>query len=1595
MLRSLPARWLLLLSACACGSTSVTPVEPRHGLEAGGWRVELDPGTGSLIWSTKTSAGGTTPILRTPGVRVTTAQPGGAAVGELPFRSLRLTGTSWELAAGSHPEHEVRVQIDLLATGNGARILVRDRVRARSELVALELEHRWMLDGIDSHVAPQASDRDPAWIPQTEYRAPLIGLFRGRSAAILSPDLELLGRNHRVPQGLRLGTEKDRFLSQVMGLEPVGDPAPRGQVVRGEELLFAHELLLDGDCDAGDMVQARLDALWRQHAAPTLAAGSRRLDQRSARTWASLLAERLELLGSSLPKTSRPWLGPSGPGRQVQDLSEAWLLPALGLGLSAQHADSATQAALASRLLAAVMDMPRRSGVLPTALVVGPGQPLAVLFERSVADAGRFETTELALACVRMLQAARLLPELRQGVRIACAVSMRFLLTHQRQNGEFPDGFEPAYLAPRPAGRALAANAAIAWFLAEYWRDCGDSSALAGSRRALGWLCAQQATGPRPPAQVSACMALAALTLQETETRPDPGLLRVAELALTRLALDQALWPAPWSQDPVIGSVEVGANRSEQARAHRLATEAWFAAAAAIGNHGYLQRGIAALRHALAGLPKGAFGPGDPDASTCGALLVLLDAALDKLGEASIDWAGGFGEGVDSVWFEDLSIQGEKLTCRLLTHAADRPSARVRFRRLPANLQEAELVVGEVDLGRVPVANLLAGIDLPTQVLPRLTFAPPAQLRGGDAWFPRAERTGPLPAGASIQVEVDTGRDQVQVCKLDPAGGDSLLATEPVLVPEATVGSRMSARLVLHAHGRSRPGSWHPIALGDSRCLDIGDGDEHELQSGAGTRITRFQDGRQNAREARGSASFTYRLPVPREASALHLQIQLHGAVHVETAGHLLHRDSRVETEPVRDLVLELSDRRLWRDGELPLTFRPALPQAESGVQVARIEWRFPSESKPISEAEAMGADLVRTPTAPRLRVTVVPVEFAGRQLHATEHTLRQAFFAGAEYRLTPPPNSRLSAGSVAEFLAALSGGRTLLEGEVLPLQAIDAGGSERSLVGILQELGARLASVAARTDLVVLVLPVGAMPAAEFGTAVPLGRALVRAAPQVERVVAIALPEREPDGTFLATGNASAAVLTAVFGTVDRSLPDNGHFGDLALSWTRGGHVPAGPTGLDLATMGWADRLRLPPRNQTRIDLAPLNEGRTLFELPCAGPPDRGTLWIEGRAPGSGEPGLTQAGLLVAWNHGLNPPRIIDRSGQSATPRVLRLSALLPTWETPFVPGDAARDLFTNDFDLTERTSPSLATPQGELFWAVKARLVRGGAASLSLRYLPADLLAGTELDFVCGSERGAAPLAAGSADRPGSVARTKDAVRLVPPTERGGFVEAWLPAPPVAGPCRLFVALGAVEGDGEAVLQIERGAARLTTPILARDSYRLCVLEVHEATHTGPTRVRLTTVAEGRALQVAVVQALAVPREPVMHAVQRGGEAVPPRTLMDGAIYADPLVLRAGASTVLPIVLPAASGPLRLVAGLDAVGATAESRLTLRLRERGQPARTLLDRQPFRRARERTPLDCLLIALPNRFQDSVAMLELTAEGADLVLPCLEIARP
>jgi hypothetical protein len=1530
----------------------------------------------------------------------------------------------------SPPDHALRLVVRRLGPRR-LQVLVEDRIGVRVAVAGLGLVWTFTADGPPEEVeAPLLHGEPPGLAGDVAFRAPLAYVRSGRHAFALEPDLEALATSRRLPQALRIeplatgASVLHAATAQTVEVDAHSARVrrdPRAAIrVRNELLRLVHELELDDRAEPRTTLAALRRSTWERLVTPRLRRGDIGPGDRS---WAELadraLGDRLARDLRTLPRRGGPTAylvepGVAAGGFELARLSagDNMLRDALvAARVAARRGDPALRDQ-AVQLTRFALDAPRRAGLTPHAFRLrrSDGQLEWVPGDPDGPRPDAFDAADAAATAVLAIELAGLLPELDGPIRNATATLANFLRQSQRGDGALAGVFDREHLAPvfLAEDARAGATAGPAAFLAEFAAWTGNADARAAAARAVRFVhrAAIEAGGPlanpsrfRPtfrdpgtgiPVRDLLPMAAAARAAT-TLAASDPDFVQVARDFLDALGALQQVWDPPWLPGEFAGgfggsNADATWNAPGQAEAARAMLDAY----RIFGRIELLERGAAALRCALAEpLPSipGLARRGDP----LPALLAALAAAercRAVLGQGVIDLDQRGAVGIDALWFEPGVPGGTAVPIEARTRAPDLAEAEVWIRAADRGALQALRSGTELLLaapGRRPV---------PVRRVPRLELRPPAMVAAERDWRPLARIVGPVPEGASVWLEVRPGREPALRLPMVPSGEAGLwIAAEPFRPAASLRGQDLQLelrcridRLVL----RAPPTGPVEVRVADFACIDPGDDLETRLVSASpGARVVRFVDGREYAREVGGAETFTYAVPVPAEAATVDLRILSSGALLVAGGpdGRALHEDQTLAPDGDRLVQLRLSDPRLWPEGSLALSFRAAGDRAS----VARIEYRTTG----VAERALAGAP-ARPLAAPDLRVEllVLPLGLAGAPAPDSE-LLRQALVGGAEYRVTPSPEPRPTSGSLAHWVATVSGGRTAVTADLLEPLSIDRALAEPDEAGqepivveqLRPALSAALQARSAAIDAILVVHP-GSPASAPTDLA-------------IDSVPIVVLSEREQDGSYLSVGRLAATLLTRLRGLEDLGTAEAGAFGSLSLTADPNRHTPPVPAGINLLRTGWASVVDILPGRPTRgLRLPPLIDGRTVLRVTTPGIDATPELLVETRRVSSTDPSPRPSGLSIYWNFAAEQAPVIRLlDGRSVRPRHWRLSPSTPSLRTPFGPGGVA-DLFFDTTRLDDRTPPSLATPRGETPWTVERLDLLGGAtAALDLRWQGLDLLRDVRQGWAGGADGGIGPLLAGAPDAgAGRVIGSAASPRLGLPDRPGGLVRGRFEIGPSESGRRLFVELRE-PADGRLDLGLGLdGRSLLRAPVPAEG--------LRATVDLPPTQSRWLEIdlhRLGGAPSVQVASAVLLPRSAGAAPIALDPARSTAARLSDGAVHAPthPLLLdeRGRARLQVPVLLPSSRGALRLVCATGHLrGEACRLRIELRFAGGGPPV-LLHDRLEVPASTDRAvPLTVLLCELPEADDRGLAFLELGVDGprgAVLHLRTLEIDRP
>jgi len=1580
-------------------------------------------------------------VLYLEGVQMALATGGGVSQEFLPF--VEFDTEDNQLLARCSPDagHEVSVRLIGLASGDGFRVEVEDRVAGRSDLLELSLRYR-IADSrpADEQWLPLPDAEENSVAGDTAWHVPLAYSRTGSSAAAIAPDVDLLAEDRRLPQALARSS-KDRTLRHGL----IAYREVRGQdgslrhdtagatpvTVQGETLRFAHNLRLLAGAAPTQGLLACVDQLWREDARWLLQHSVLPLEDRVGRQARLVLGravrDRLARMEGAMGAVATLRSGRAG-ATHGHSGADAWftvdrqiLHTARGLTLAAPE-----NTQLAREIVDLLLSAPRSNGLFPAVASFDPatGNRRVSAEAKGPHDRPGFQSTaNVGRTAFELLQLADRLPERRDAILDACRRTASFLIANQRASGVIPGWFDLNYGAPAPGSETEppfeAASAAL--FLAAYARQTGSESAQAAARRYLDGLerigvgsARLSVPGPSATAKglgsgaASAGAAPAMSTGSGTaSTTIDSLSLSFAARAMVHLAkasgadadvarataLLDALspyqncnprWDLPVSGRP--GAFALTMTSPVRDGPHTaLIAEALLEGYSVSGALRHLERGVLALRSAQHGARDGDTDPAWGPATGATAAL----QALETWGDAVVDVAGGFGVGIESVWLEQVSASDGRIALRPVSTLPPAAAVRVTFQRVPTSSLAWTVSCGKDVIADVDRATLQAGLEIPVEAVADLDFRPPHSINGSRPWSPRARVRGWREGDESWMEIRDPRGNVVRLPMAPPDGRGVAVAATPYMPVDLAPGQALQVRLAFRTTNgiRYAPArEWATVTLGQATCLDTGDDMEWTLADAGDSRVVRFFDGRENAREL-GRGPLTYHVPVPRDATRVQLEAVVTGALRISTMGQALHEDT-VNSPSIRRIALDLADRRLWRDGILPVTFENAGASGQPAA-LARIEYRTTGAS---AVANAAPRERGAAPAA-SLRVLVVPIAMPDAPLKRSPEVLEQVFFGDAAYRVTPEPNSERTAGSVAELITRLSGGRTSCDGLVrstLTIPELAAELANRSDGG-MADLAAHLLGldemIQPDWDLVVVVH--GRSPALRAIE----GKAL-RAVPG--RPAVVFLPDNLEKGSILGSGTAMGAMLRAAHDLPTLAGADGGAFGHLALTADGGGHVPVGLLGENLARIGWADAIRQPAADAT-LTIPNLYADRAFVVLPTYGLVGRGALHVEERANSVAEPGLTGEGTLIYWRRpDNNAPLLVRADGRRARPQRLRLSPQRPLMVTPFEPGDEALDLFREPITLDGDARPSLATPEGDDLWHIKGLHSGEDGRSCAIEFRGRSLI-----DGLWSWSNGATPLRRSEGRRErGGVYSQGSGIGFAPSVLPGATIRGVLEQALPEAPHRLV---------GSFLLGERTGAVRVRAGIGADVLFDITVDTIGSAV---PFEFDLPSAAKGR-LWLEVVDTdpasinsvfldalMLVPRQTVLDRITPAQILPPLVPAVDGAwrsAVAELAIMTDGLATWRgPLVAPKGARTLRLLAHRLRRGPIDGATLTLTLRgtDAAFVAR-ILDREPMR-GLEGSPGIVLLAELPENTPDVLfAEIAVTGPtGAAIGIQALEILR-
>lgn len=1603
-LRSSIAAAVVALHAC---ETAVAPEVPAPnsasvGVARAALTAEPEP---RLVVRVQTAAGEWPAVAELAGAWLDT----GAGGRWLAVESWTTEPDRFVAQCAGPADHDVRITVANTGTSH-VYVEVEDRIGVRVSLV--ELGAGWRLLGTgpaDEVAVPLLQATEQGVAGDAAFRAPIAFLRSATRAVAVLPDLDALEDWRRIPQGIRVtpATDGGTILHSVVAQQLSASlhaariekaPGP-GIRVRDEVVRIAHDLHVAADARQGKTLAGLQATLWRDVVAPLLDRSARPFVDES---WDRLVPEAIKARFArdlratpdgdataflAAPEGSTDGLLVARLGVRHNQLRDA--LVALRLG-ARRDVPELREAALALARFATLA--PRRGGLTPHTfrLRVEDGHVEWLPGDPQGPRPDAFDAADSAATVVLLMELAGALEEIEPDVRRHAESLARLLIASQRADGAIPGVYESRHLTPIALDEAALAGATAgpAWFLARYAAWADDEAAREAARRAVAFIGNRVVveggpmidpslfrSWPRDPithAPVRDLVPLATATLAAIALADqEPGFGPTAEALADALAALQQVWVPPWSDARLLGGFGgSNADATWNAPGQALAADAMLSAYVLLGRLDLLQRGATALRACLVEpAPFVADGFPRPDAvaaATAGA--AVAERCRERLGQAVIDLDRNFAVGVDAVWFEGFVRTTDRVRFRLLTHTPSLANVTVTVRtgaRTPPQLVHDEVAVAPDASGRVRLAP---------DVVPMLVFRPPPKVPAPGAWWPEAAYVGPAPREGSVFVEIRQKGQHLHTVPLrDATTGRLVTAEDPFRIALPGDGQRLQVRLV-HDDGRRQvtvpADGFFEIDVGPMASIDPGDDLESTLiDSGPGTRVTRFVDGRENAREAQAGASFGYAVPVPRDAAAIELRILASGPLAISSGpdGRPLYADQEAVPPGDRVITLRLADPRLWPDGELELRFRPT----GASAAVARIEYRTIGTSE---RAELGPTRDLANPDV-HLDLLVLPVALAGQPAPDAE-LLRQALVGGPEYRLTPEPVPQPTVGSLARWIGEISGGRTQVRAEVLEPWGFEATAAELAQEGGWQRLVAA-ASTRLTAPLHARPQPFDAILLVHSGAPLPLADDLV-----LETVPVVALPEREPDGSYLSTGRVAHETLERTSGLIPLDQPANGAFGDLALTAKTRGHAPAPPAGINLVRTGWAGIVDVGPQDSERIMRLPLLlEGRTVLRATSGGLPGAGALFLETRSNGA----TARAGLLVYRQFAPeDAPILRTLDGATVQPRVWRLSPAEPSLQTPFRPATRA-DLFHDITRLDDRGLPSLTTPRGETPWTIeRVEIVEGGSANLRFRWHGTDVLATPRRSWLTGIGTALGPLAEGiSGALPGRVTATPRGPLLTLAALDDATLAVMFHGVPTDARQRVFARFEDLDG-GVAEVRIGVGGRVLAHALLTDPTTAIVAdLPPDPAHRLDITLVRVSGAPTVRLAGLSMVP-LSASAVPVLL------PNVPAATVrtMDGVVRGGTRTMHLGARGVarlrMPVLLPATHGVLRLAFATDHhVEGTVRLAVELRDADGGAPRIVHEGIEAHGSATLDVPLVVALCELPAHGEQRLAFLDLVATGA------------
>lgn len=1535
---------LPLLAVAACSTPPDDEPVVRATLDpvvsasfGGAW---TEPGPyGPVLVVGAVDAGAWRVVARATGLRLLADEDQGYAR-FLPFVEARSEGGLLRLRCQDLDNHSPSVAVRAGPLG-GLHIVVTDEVGLESRVRELTIDYDLAAaTPVEESFAPLLHPDPETVAGDDAFHLPLAFVRAGALALALVPDVGHLERNRRLPQALRAEVDLRRIRHGLgawraeLG-QSAQDPgqtvhhlADAGVAIQGERLAFSHWLMPTTSAAAGTTLDDMVDAVWQRLVQPWTRHQVMPAAPSFAQATTSLLDRAETIRGGT----------PAGP----DDLAA---IHALGL-VAAAEADRTglEQARSAARRM---LGEPRTSGLVTAHLR---------------RDARPIRLADLALTGHWLEGWRAWLADEAEELRRIGRILGRLLRSIQAPDGRLPRELDPDTLLPRSGSSRgdVADSAAAALFLSDLAADQDAEAAEAC------WLALRHLDQGVLSADCGA-LSMAALAAARLAEGEPAGSVRRGEAIdllhrlLRRLGQLQQAWARPWRPEDRVGGLRTSHASTSWNDPHTaLAATAFLRGYQLTDGVIFLRRGAAALRAAL--------GVADTPAEHALAVLAAADTA-QRLGQGVVDLRRDAQVGLDNLWIQTAAVREGTLQLRLLT--VDGPdSARIRVTGLPPVPAGYRIEGDGTGRGGIGTAALAAGIVLAVQRVPGLTFLPPAEIARIESWHAVAGWRGELPDDTEAWLAIETERGPLPEVPLRPDHPRRQWSPAEPFVPRGLpVGELLSVRLVVR-HGsllRHEPAAGsRTVVVADMHCLDPGDDDERALVRAGASRVEVFGDGRERCRALPPGSSATWAIPVPTAAARLRLQLLLQGPVQVASSDRVLHQDPPDATA-LRWQSLVLSDRRLWQEGSLTLRIE-AGPEP---VQVARIRYLGEGHAAALTGATQPG------PEVAGLRIAVLPLTFDDRPIAANQFVLQQAFFGGADHQMTPPPESRRTAGSAASLLGQMAGREAALVGTV---------GATLQVPGLAAEL---LGTPGARQDLAAtLRAQVGAAAEGpvDLVVAVVGGDEAAPIEPCPGSPPVLFLSERSGDGSFLSCGRILAGLLTAGHDLPDLTSPDAGAFGMLDLTSGDQGHFPSGLAGVQLERLGWVDRVRM---EAGRCEIPALTQDRALLAFAMPELTDRPALLVEDHHRDD------DGGVLLLWDL---PQRAVVLGGpgrKPARPRWLRIGRTPGAWATPFLPA-RYQELFTPPWQLDGGSVPALATPQGEAPW--RLQLLPGDARHVlearSTALVAEDWSASVWWTGTAAGERAPMPVATDLG--PLGHVQTAAGLRVVP--RPGGRIGGMLPLPPMAGLVRMFAMLQAEGGAGTTTVGLSAGRDLTRVDLRSGD---VAQIEVDLPAQGPAGRLQLEVSAPaGGGPAVNLRSCRLVPRQPLLSWLTP--DPAPAAVWSDGVLRSVALQLptRAEKPTELPLPHLPGSSALRLRVGLPAdAPPDLVVHLSADLRSRdGQRSWRLLDGLPLQRGAANDSATTVLLELPAIPQPEVMFLQLRADGpADqrVLLQTAEVVRP